>query len=259
MIMGMYDCMLYEQVKCFPVPYISDGTLWESNGSLKYYQKNQKVPYRTSWYNYTKNFNILILNSFWEYPEPDTVIIIRDGRLKDVKDLVDTTNKDWKKMERCINRYGNWLRIKTKEDAMDYIEQFRLCYLERIRYRKDCMPVNKKLEKLLLGIRQLSEEEKNECLSVYASLKPDAEIERKAYEEHMEEFEKKTVSRYEKDVKTSRVMRKELLGAYRTAIRWLKKKIEREQKKEKKEKYQNWLNESQKRYEYTRDRKNLNQ
>lgn len=254
--MGMYDCMLYEQVKCFPVPYISDGTLWESSGSLKYYKKGQKVSYRTGWYNYTKNFNILVLNSFWEYPEPDTVIIIRDGHLKDVKDLVDTTGKDWEGMERCINRYGDWLRIKTKEDAMDYIEQFRLCYLEQIRYRKECMPVNKKLEELFFGIGQLSEEEKKERLSVYDRLKPNAKIEQKTYEAHMEGFREKTVSKYKKDVKPARVERKELLGSYRNGIRWLKKKIEREPEKEKKENYQNRLSECQKKYETWKIRTN---
>ena len=249
MNMGMYDCILYEQVKCFSIPYFTDGTLWESGGSLKYYQKNQKVPYRTSWYNYTKNFNILILNSIWPDPEPDTVIIIRDGRVKDVKDLVDTTDKDWKKMERCINRYGNWLRIKTKEDAVDYVDQFILCFLERIRYQEECMPFKKKLDKLVFGFSLLSEEEKKERLNAYNALKPNVNLERKAYEAHMEEFKEKTVSRYESNIKHARVERKELLGSYRNAIRWLKKKIEMEQEKEK---YQNLLQECKKKYEEIR-------
>lgn len=250
--MGMYDCMLYEQVKCFSVPCFADGTLWKSGGSLKYYQKNQKVPYRTSWYNYTKNFNILIINSIWDNPEPDTVIIIRDGRLKDVKDLTDTTDKDWKKMERCINYYGDWLRIKTKEDAVDYVNQFILCFLERIRYQKECMPFKKKRDKLVYGISLLSEEEKTERLNAYNALRPNVNLERKAYETYMNEFREKTISKYEKDVKPPKVKYKELLGSYRNAIRWLKKKIKTEHVDEKKEKYQKWLKECQKQYEEMR-------
>jgi len=90
-------------------------------------------------------------------------------------------------------------------------------------------------------------------------LKPNAKIEQKTYEAHMEGFREKTVSKYEKDVKPARVERKELLGSYRNGIRWLKKKIEREPEKEKKENYQNRLSECQKKYEEIRDMENSNQ
>lgn len=221
--MGMFDCMLTEQVKCFYLPCFSDNQLWESGGSLRYYHKNQKVPYRTGWYNYTKNFNILIINSMLSEPEPDVVIVVRNGRLKYVKDLVDTTEKDWEKMERCINKYGEWLRIKTKEDAFDYIDQYIACYLEKINYRSSKMPYSKELDKIGYGFATLSKAEKEKRLKCFDEIKPKVEEERKALSDYMNEFSKKTLAKYEKNVKPERVKYKELLGSYRKAIRILKK------------------------------------
>lgn len=221
--MGMFDCMLTEQVKCFYLPCFSDNQLWESGGSLRYYQKNQKVPYRTGWYNYTKNFNILIINSMLSESEPDVVIVVRNGRLKYIKDLVDTTEKDWENMERCINKYGEWLRIKTKNNAFDYIDQYIACYLEKINYIISKMPYSKELDKIGYGFATLSKAEKEKRLKRFDEIKPKVEEEKKALLDYMDEFSEKTLAKYEKNVKPERVEYKELLGSYRKAIRYFKK------------------------------------
>ena len=59
--MGMYDMICGDQVKCFYRYFEFKDEIWTTSGDLRRFRIGDKVPYRTSWYNYTKNFNIINL------------------------------------------------------------------------------------------------------------------------------------------------------------------------------------------------------
>lgn len=87
--MGMYDTINSEQVKCFPwITYHydknNDMRLWEHGGSLKNFNDNAAVPYRSLCYNYHENFNILDLRPT-ALPFDNGIVLhaIRDGKIKE--------------------------------------------------------------------------------------------------------------------------------------------------------------------------------
>lgn len=87
--MGMYDTINSEQIKCFPwITYHYDKNndirLWEHGGSLKNFNDNAAVPYRSLCYNYHENFNILDLHPT-ALPFDNGIVLhaIRDGKVKE--------------------------------------------------------------------------------------------------------------------------------------------------------------------------------
>lgn len=87
--MGMYDTINSEQIKCFPwITYRydkdNDMRLWEHGGSLKNFNNNATVPYRSLCYNYHEDFNILDLHPT-ALPFDDGIVlhVIRDGKIKE--------------------------------------------------------------------------------------------------------------------------------------------------------------------------------
>lgn len=87
--MGMYDIINSEQVKCFPwITYQydkdSDIRFWSHGGSLKNFNDNDAVPYRSLCYNYHKDFNILDLHPT-ALPFDNGIVLhaIRDGKVKE--------------------------------------------------------------------------------------------------------------------------------------------------------------------------------
>ena len=68
LMMGMYDTLNGEQVKCFPwysfdvMSLAQAGFINGHGGSLAYYGDGSKIPYRSLAYNYSKNFIIFDFN-----------------------------------------------------------------------------------------------------------------------------------------------------------------------------------------------------
>lgn len=87
--MGMYDIINSEQVKCFPwITYQydknSDIRFWNHGGSLKNFNNNDEVPYRSLCYNYHKNFNILDLHpTALPFDNGIVLHVIRNGKIKE--------------------------------------------------------------------------------------------------------------------------------------------------------------------------------
>ena len=112
--MGMYDMICGDQVKCFYRYFEFKDEIWTTSGDLRRFRIGDKVPYRTSWYNYTKNFNIINL---WDTLLEDgcadvhMLIGVRNGKVNFVKPLAQANETDWKNIQRCIDYRGEWLRI----------------------------------------------------------------------------------------------------------------------------------------------------
>lgn len=88
-IMGMYDIINSEQVKCFPwITYQydknSDIRFWNHGGSLKNFNNTDAVPYRSLCYNYHKDFNILDLHpTALPFDNGIVLHVIRNGKVKE--------------------------------------------------------------------------------------------------------------------------------------------------------------------------------
>lgn len=110
--MGMYDTINSEQVKCFPwitYQYIKDSDirLLEHGGSLKNYENNATVPYRSLCYNYHENFNILDTHPTALLFDNGIVLhAIRNGKVKE--SITIELNDDYiisKKLQEIISDY----------------------------------------------------------------------------------------------------------------------------------------------------------
>ena len=119
--MGLFDELNGGQVKCFYVPWYSrcndrGGYISSSAGLCRYYSNGDEVPYKTWYYDYTKNFII--------YDEYDKVIhIIKDAKVVDTLHLERLENltteekiEHFKGNERLISYYGNEYAIKDIEE-----------------------------------------------------------------------------------------------------------------------------------------------
>lgn len=108
--MGTYDIINDEQVKCFheiTYHYIksNDIHLWKHGGSLKSFDDNDTVPYRSLCYNYHKDFNILDLHpTALPFDNGIVLHIIRDGKVKESIEL-DDTNLIPKELQERISDY----------------------------------------------------------------------------------------------------------------------------------------------------------
>lgn len=220
--MGMYDYLDGEQVKCFYIygystDIITPG-LWISGGSLESYPVGSKVPYKTKYYDYTKNFNIIITDQFSELPLSTMIGVIRNGILKKVIPLSLTIDDDWKDVLRCIDYYGDWLNIHSKKEAEDFVTANAKYWTEKFDYIKNKMPVRKKINHLMFGIGVLDPETKKKRLKEFKDLKEESEKENEKFDIFNENLYKQTLAKYMDHVKPDSVIQNELLGAYESAL-----------------------------------------
>lgn len=124
--MGMYDMINDEQVKCFPVVYLYNGIPAYSMGSLNSYHVGDVVPYRTLYYNYTKDFNVIELNVWRNAFAPYDFIlhVIRDGKVICTKtDSAD--DADFSGANMVINYFGNPINIRSAEEIYECLNGYR--------------------------------------------------------------------------------------------------------------------------------------
>ena len=140
--MGMYDTIESEQVKCFYIPYfcadeIMGTGIYHSGGQLNYYGIGSKIPYKTKWYDYSKDFGIY---SYWYYKRPSeddketldygpTFIVIRNGKVeKVIEGIENIKEKDVKGLNHIINSHGSFLTVKTVQDFFNLREDYYTYY-----------------------------------------------------------------------------------------------------------------------------------
>lgn len=131
--MGMYDYINGEQVKCFGVAcYYGDRDgVSPMGGILKSFNTGNKVPYKTKWYNFTKNFVVVDNHPF---EEEDYMIfhVIKDGKVFGTFKFNDITNDILKDFDVFVDYWGERLTIRTKEDAEMYKEDLAFWQKERL-------------------------------------------------------------------------------------------------------------------------------
>lgn len=123
-MMGMYDNINGEQVKCFSWVTLCNGKISYHGGDLKYYGIGNKVPYRRPHYNYGKNFIILDLNRFPEsdYCPYDYILhVIVDGKVKNTFEN-EIGDIDWSINNSAVGYTGELLNINNADDVLNYIK-----------------------------------------------------------------------------------------------------------------------------------------
>lgn len=159
--MGMYDTICGDQVKCFYKQFEHDGGLWTSGGSLNYYNIGDEVPYKTDYYDYTRNFNIINIWDESETEDNNILTGIRDGKVIFSKKLTEGVESDWTNMQKCISYYGEELKISAQDEALDYAKAVREYERQKFDYIKNKMPYRKKVSDILYGIALVDQTEKD--------------------------------------------------------------------------------------------------
>lgn len=144
--MGLYDYLNGDQVKCFYIPnmYVDVDPLfrtkekildiWNIGGNLKGYKNGNRVPYKSLYYYYGKNFIIFNCDHF-EGTE-SIIHIIENGKLLASYDIDEIPNIDISKFN-VFDKYGEQLNIKTVEDFLLYQNEKVSSYKEYIERTKD--------------------------------------------------------------------------------------------------------------------------
>lgn len=208
--MGMYDNIEDIQVKCFYVPiYNKDdyskenktSGIYTSGGSLKYYKKGGKVPYKTYYYDYSPNF--MIYDHSFNFEE-ENMIIIRNGKVKEIiYDISKLTNEHFEGIINVINYHGSFLDIKNIEDLKEYKEN-------QLYFRNIIKEVEKKEDeyfRLAMKYNQIKRE----------VLKTEEDITKEEAGKLSEEYLKK----HEEEKKANQKQREELLKTFINP--WFKK------------------------------------
>lgn len=116
--MGMYDTINDEQVKVFTVPVGYGDNIRLTGGSLLYFGNGDDVPYKTWWYDYTDNFNIIDEYAHAVNPnEPVIVHKIREGKVAGTLSWVDVSPADFYGVGLCVSYVGDILSIRTYAEA----------------------------------------------------------------------------------------------------------------------------------------------
>ena len=138
--MGMYDNLGEWQVKCFGVSTVSispnkkgtfDLSLHCMGGNLRYYPRGFTVPYKTSYYNYGKDFMVFDYRTF-NYDEPiyedDLMIhIIRNGHyFRSVR--YDKLPSRYE-IGLVLDNYGEVVNIKTHNDFKEIVYDWRYSHV----------------------------------------------------------------------------------------------------------------------------------
>lgn len=133
--MGLYDELGYEQVKCFPDAVVKFSQKWDSEdkeeilesytlgGRLKYIRRGQKVPYKTLYYNYGTDFMIFDYRNMYNEDGFIPVHIIRNGRYFRTVDYRYIPSRY--KIGLVINKYGDILKIYTKSDFIQLVQELK--------------------------------------------------------------------------------------------------------------------------------------
>lgn len=174
--MGMYDYLGEEQVKCFGVPTVGVTPKGENNfnlfihcmgGNLRYYHRGSTVPYKTSFYNYGKDFMVFDYRTF-NYNEPICedelkVHIIKNGRyFRSVRyDRVPSRYK----IGLVLDNYGEVVNIKTHNDFKEIVYGWRYSHILydelQEKYREE-MGIPNMLRFNRFDVEKYSKEEINE-------------------------------------------------------------------------------------------------
>lgn len=121
--MGMYDYINGNQIKCFYTPLfyvcdiLEDNYINHSGGSLTGFNMGCKVPFKTMYYNYSKDFII------YDYRDDNFVHIIKDGMVYETI-LLDKLSDEYMSYS-CVDYFGNKLNIKTKDDMFVIKNEFK--------------------------------------------------------------------------------------------------------------------------------------
>ena len=196
----MYDTICGDQVKCFYKQFEHDGELWTSGGSLNYYNIGDEVPYKTDYYDYTRNFNII---NIWDEldTEDDNILTgIRDGKVIFSKKLTEGVESDWTNMKKCISSYGEELKISAQDEALGYAKAVREYERQKFDYMKNKMPYRKKAFDLLYGIAVVDQAEKDRRKTELALLTEEKTNEMKLFTEFNHELINKLLSKYVADI-----------------------------------------------------------
>lgn len=151
--MGMYDNIgKGYQIKCFYVPIIAKDlpenfglppvtklSMWASGGNLMDFHMFSKVPYKTMWYDYGKDFLIFDPNNV---DNSGMVHIIRQGRyIGSVHHrLINTT---FTQLKTVIDKNGEFLDMKTKEHMQLAIKDFANTQKDIAYYLKEFWKLHK--------------------------------------------------------------------------------------------------------------------
>ena len=188
--MGMYDYLGEEQVKCFGVPTVSispkDGSFDLSihcmGGNLRYYHRGSTVPYKTSFYNYGKDFMVFDYRTF-NYNEAVNddylmVHIIKNGRyFRSVRyDRVPSRYK----IGLVLDNYGSVVNIKTHSDFKEIVYGWhysQVLYNElQEKYRAE-MDIPNMLKLNRLDLERYSKEEINDLFKKHGECMDRAAVE----------------------------------------------------------------------------------
>ncbi|WP_455649821.1 hypothetical protein [Enterocloster citroniae] len=194
--MGMYDTICGDQVKCFYKQFEYNGESWSSGGSLKCFDIGDEVPYKTDYYDYTKNFNIINIWNVFNLEDSNILTGIRNGRVVFSKTLEEGTESDWSDVEKCISSYGETLRIATQKQALGYAAAIKVYDQRKYEYIQSNMPCRKKIASLTYGIANISEGEKEKRREEIDSLMEKNKQEMKAFMEYNEKLMKDILSEY---------------------------------------------------------------
>lgn len=225
--MGMYDTICGDQVKCFYKYFEVNGELWSTSGSLRFFNIGDKVPYRTGWYNYTPNFNIINIwddSSTGDLSDTNILTGIRNGRVKFVKPLVRADIEDWLNVQRCISYNGDWLRITSQTGALDYARAVKEYELKRTDYLMNNMPFRIKSNNLLFGIAVAENDEKVRRLAELEAMEDEKNKEFAEFDIFDKNLRTALIDPFEKGVKPNSVLMKEEKGAIRNIKRQKKKR-----------------------------------
>lgn len=184
--MGMYDTICGEQVKCFYDDYTC--------GFLDYYDIGSKVPYETELYNYTKDFNILLLADMSNASVP-TLIKVRDGIVTNhllVRNSIDT---DWKGIH-CITKHGGTVFINSVKEADEYDKNITLYHKLLEKFQKEKMPNSNKKWELFCGLGVVSEEEKKKRRKMMKKLQKASDEENVEYAVYSEKLVKELLAKF---------------------------------------------------------------
>lgn len=135
--MGMYNYLNGEQIKCFSVPIVYIGNDYTTDsevdrvcfatmgGMLESYRIGDEVPYKSSIYNFGKDFIVYDYRGITYMGDYDTPLVhfIRDGKVASFCH-VDKLPLDIPRML-VIDNNGNPLNIQSRDDFFSIAKEFK--------------------------------------------------------------------------------------------------------------------------------------
>ena len=184
--MGMYDMICDEQVKCF-----GDD---ETDGYLTSFGIGDEVPYDTEYYQYPKDFNILLLSQQSNASLP-TLIKIRDGNVHSHLLVKDSLDSDWNGVS-CITKHGGELFINSVADAEEYDKNLTRYHELLEKFQKEKMPNTNKKWELFCGFGVATEEEKKKRRKMMKELQKAVDVENAEYAVYAEKLKNELLANF---------------------------------------------------------------